>query len=142
MKGIYFLIIAFILILVTVNIIVPKTYPCLNQQVLYFGTPQLIREGFKASEYAHCYTVDGHVVNSYPYFAATHPPTNHIIEHEKLVDAFNKKLSNYMVSHPPKGTQFTMHYKCRNSPISYNNPFYRNCGPYSQNKCNIPKSIK
>lgn len=142
MKGIYFLILTFILILTAVGIVVPKSHPCLSQQVLYFGTPQLIREGFNASEYSYCLTTEGHISNNYPYFAATHPPTDHIIDHEKTVDSFNKKISNYMAKHPPKETQFTLHYKCRNSPISYNNPFYRNCGPYSQNKCDIPAYIK
>jgi hypothetical protein len=137
MKGIYFLILTFILILIVVGIVVPKSHPCLSQQVLYFGTPQLIREGFNASEYSYCFPDEGHISNNYPYFAATHPPTNHIINHKKVVDTFNKKISNEIVSHSPKGTQFTLHYKCRNSPISYNNPFYRNCGPYSQNRCNL-----
>ena len=101
MKSIAFISIAFILIMIITIQLFPRKTPCLSQNV-YYGTPGLVREGFtKASSYAHCYNAnanpdpDESVLNNYPYFAATHVPTNSAVEQQEAINIFNNKVSRY-----------------------------------------------
>ena len=124
----------------------PRKTPCLSQNV-YYGTPGLVREGFtKASSYAHCYNANANpdpdetVLNNYPYFAATHVPTNSAVEQQEAINIFNNKVSRYSAE-KPDGNIFTMHYGCRKSPITYNSDSYKYCGAWSYNACNMPRNM-
>ena len=138
MKGIYFLSIVFILILIAIGFFIPKKNMCLSQQYLYFGTPKIIREGFD---------IDGNrwekynrliikASPNYPYCQATHIPTNFAIEMQKKTWKFNKEVSEKMATTPPEGNIYTVNYPCRKSPISYGNNTYNDCSSFPSNTCN------
>ena len=157
MKSIAFISIAFILIMIITTQLFPRKTPCLSQNV-YYGTPGLVREGFtKASSYAHCYNAntddgadgfvgnsdddeDETVLNNYPYFKATHVPTNFAVEQQEAINIFNNKVSRHSAV-KPDGNIFTMQYGCRKSPITYNSDSYKYCGAWSYNACNVPRNM-
>ena len=135
MKGIYFLCLVFILILLSISLTIPQKHYCMSQN-FYYGAPGFVREGFNAGTYSHCYLADEKVHNNYPYFAATHRPTSGAIEIEKTTQLYNNAVSDYMAKILPKGNRFTINHPCRESPISYKNSKYKDCGAYPANSCN------
>lgn len=99
-----------------------------------FGTPGLVREGFE-NEFE--VPRPKQPLNNYPYFAATHNPTNFAIYNLKRQNEKNAIISKLSAIKPP-GNNFTMEYGCRYSTISYKDNKYKYCGAWESNNCNIP----
>ena len=101
----------------------------------YFGPPGLVREGFEAE-----FEIPRHrqVLNNYPYFAATHNPTNYAVINQERIQLKNAEISKHSAL-KPIGNDFTSEYGCRYSPISYKDDRYKICGAWESNGCNVPK---
>jgi len=143
MKGIYFLSIVFILILIAIGFTIPKKNVCLSQQYLYFGTPGFVREGFDING-ERWKNYERTLINAspnYPYSQATHIPTNYSVEMQKNMWNFNNKVSELISTRPPVGNMYTVNYPCKKSPISYTNNIYNNCSAFPSNTCNPTKII-